>query len=259
MTLRIAGATFALLALIIAPARADSTAAGSAAPAVSDSRAVAVAERVLDALGGRKKWDALPGLRWTFGAIINDTVRSTRYHAWNKHTGWHRVGYRSAAGDSFVIIHRVGTPEGRAWANGNAIAGDSLQKLIARGMRLWTNDTYWMLMPYKMLDAGVRLAWDAERQRDGRTYDVIAMSFGNVGQTPGDRYWVWVNRANHRIESWDMVLEGNAPPAQTYSWDDWVQSGGLWFPTAHRKDRNNVFTKDVEAVTRFRPAEFTAP
>jgi hypothetical protein len=252
----LACATLAVLAAAAPTARgADSTASAATAP---DPRAIRIADQVMQALGGKDQWDALPGLRWNFGAVINDTLRSHRRHAWNKHSGWHRVGYKSATGDSFCIIHKVGTSEGRAWVNGNAIEGDSLQKLIARGMRIWTNDTYWMLMPYKMRDPGVNLVWDSEKQRDGKTYDVLSMTFGKVGQTPGDHYWVYVNRANHRVELWDMVLEGNAPPAVTYTWDDWVRSGGLWFPTAHRQERRNVFTKDVEAVTRFAPNEFTA-
>ena len=253
-------AALALLLALGLPAHAaesTATAAASAAPA-TDPRALRIADQVMKALGGQQKWDALPGLRWSFGAVINDTIRSHRRHAWNKHRGWHRVGYKNAAGDSFCIIHKVGTSEGRAWVNGNAIEGDSLQKLITRGMRIWTNDTYWMLMPYKMRDPGVNLVWDSEKQRDGRTYDVLSMTFGKVGQTPGDHYWVYVNRANTRVELWDMVLEGDKPPAVTYSWADWVESGGLWFPTAHRQERRNIFTKDVEAVTSFAPDEFTA-
>jgi len=85
------------------------------------------------------------------------------------------------------------------------------------------------------------------------------MTFGNVGQTPGDHYWVHVNRANDRIESWDMVLQGDTPPPKGYTWDDWKKSGGLWFATHHRREGTDVFTRDVEAVTTFRPNEFTAP
>ncbi len=257
------GAAFLLAALAALPLGAGpaprAAAASDSTSAVADPRAVRVADRVMEALGGRKRWDALPGLRWTFGVSVNDTVRSRRTHAWNKHTGWHRVGYRTAAGDSFVIIHRVGTPEGRAWANGQPIEGDSLQKLIARGMRLWTNDMYWMLMPYKMRDPGVNLAWDSERRVDGRTYDVIAMSFAGVGQTPQDRYWVFVNRATRRIELWEMVLQGEQPPPVRYTWDDWVRVGGLWFPSAHRNEGRNVFTRDVQTVTEFDPAVFAGP
>ncbi len=232
--------------------------AASATPA-SDPRAVKVAQEVMTALGGKQKWDALTGLRWTFGASINDTVRSSRRHSWDKHTGWHKVEGKTAKGDAFVIVHKVGTDEGRAWMNGTPIEGDSLKKLITLGERMWVNDTYWMLMPYKMLDPGVMLAFDSTKQLDGKTFDVVSMTFDHVGQTPGDHYWVYVDQANHRVERWEMVLEGQKPPPAAYTWEGWVQQGGLWFPTAHRKDKVNVFTNDVVAVSSFPPNEFTAP
>jgi len=223
----------------------------------SDPRAVKVAQQVMESLGGKKKWDSLVGLQWTFGAMVNDTVKSSRRHAWNKMTGWHRVDYTNAAGDKVTLIHKVGSRDGRAWVNGTALAGDSLQHMLTRAERIWTNDTYWLLMPYKMLDPGVMLTYDGEKKLDGRTYDVLSMTFDHVGQTPGDHYWVYVDRANHRVERWDMVLEGTKPPADTYTWADWVQSGGLWFSTAHRQEHVNVFTKDVAAVASFPPGEFT--
>src|SRR5438876_620493 len=66
----------------------------------------------------------------------------------------------------------------------------------------WINDSYWFLMPYKLRDPGVTLKYDGE-VKDSTTaavYDRLALSFENVGMTPGDRYWVYVNRANHRVE-----------------------------------------------------------
>lgn len=240
------------LAAGVAPARADQAAA-------SDPRAIRIADEVMKKLGGKQKWDALPGLRWTFGASVNDTMRSSRRHLWNKHTGWHRVEGKTGSGDSYCIIHKVGGSEGRAWVNGNAIEGDSLKKLIARGERLWVNDTYWMLMPYKLRDPGVHLGYDGEKKLDGKTYDVVALSFDHVGQTPGDRYWVYVNRGTRMVERWEMVLQDDQPPPVAYTWSDWVEKGGLWFPTAHRKDRTNIATTDVVAVTAFAPTDFTAP
>jgi len=44
----------------------------------------------------------------------------------------------------------------------DAIEGDSLTKLMASAKRMWTNDTYWMLMPYKLRDPGVILKYDGE-------------------------------------------------------------------------------------------------
>jgi hypothetical protein len=247
------------VAVLVLAALLASTAA-LAAPTTGDPRAVKVADDVMKALGGKQKWDSLQGLRWTFGSSVNDTVRNSRRHAWNKMTGWHRVEGKTGGGVAFCIIHKVGTTEGKAWMNGTPIEGDSLQKLIARGERLWVNDTYWMLMPYKMRDPGVMLTYDSEKPNDGHTCDVLSMTFDHVGQTPGDHYWVYVNRTTHRVERWDMVLQGDQPPPATYTWADWVEQGGLWFPTAHRgKDAVNVFTRDVAAVTSFGPTEFTAP
>ena len=80
-----------------------------------------------------------------------------------------------------------------------------------------------------------------------------------VGDTPGDHYWVYVNRSNHRVEHWEMVLQGDQPPPRAYSWEGWEQHDGLWFPTAHRQDKANVFTNAIETVKEFGPAEFSAP
>ena len=225
----------------------------------SDRKAVAIADQVMKALGGKQRWDDLVGLRWTFGASVNDTVRNSRRHAWNKHTGWHRVEGKTRAGQSFCFIHRVGTNEGMAWMDGVAIEGDSLQKLLKRANSLWINDTYWMLMPYKLRDPGVTLKYEGEAREGNARYDKLALTFENVGETPGDHYWVFVNRADHRIDRWEMVLQSDQPPPAAYTWEGWEQHDGLWFPTAHRQDKSNVFTNAIETVKEFKPAEFSAP
>jgi hypothetical protein len=56
-----------------------------------------------------------------------------------------------------------------------------------------------------------------------------------------------------------MVLEGDSPPPEAYTWEGWQEHGGLWFPTAHRRDSIDVFTNRVEVVSSFGPAEFSQP
>jgi hypothetical protein len=227
----------------------------------SDPRAVAIADRVIESLGGRARWEAAPGLRWTFGSMLGDSVRSSRRHAWDKRTGWHRVEGTTRQGRRFVILHVVGdSTRGMAWMDGQRIeAPDSLSSLLRRGEALWVNDTYWMLMPYKLRDPGVTLGYAGDTTLAGVTYDRLALSFHGVGLTPGDHYWVFVNRANHRVEYWEMVLEGDEPPPVGYTWEGWEEHGGLWFPTAHRRDSVNVFTNAVEVVPAFAAAEFREP
>jgi len=246
-----------LAAALLAPALPPTVSAETPA---SDRQAIAIADQVMDSLGGKERWDALPGLRWTFGAEVNDTVRSSRRHAWNKHTGWYRVQGKNRMGQAFVTIMNMNDGKGMAWVDGNRIEGDSLKKLLTQGKKIWTNDTYWFLMPYKLRDPGVNLKYAGEAKEGGRVYDKLALSFENVGETPGDHYWVFVNRANHRIEKWEYILQGADSATQTWTWEGWESHDGLWFPTAHRnKERTNVFTRDVETVREFTPTEFVSP
>lgn len=238
--------------------------ASSSAPAraadASDPRAIAVADQVMKALGGRERWDALPALRWSFGNSVNDTVRSTRRHAWDRRTGQHRVEGVTRTGTKFCFVHTVGdTTHGLAWMDGQSIQGDSLHKLIVRAEALWVNDTYWLLMPYKLRDPGVTLKLDGEAVENGATYDKLALSFAGVGLTPGDHYWVWVNRANHRIERWDMVLQGQQPPPVSWTLEGWENHDGLWFATSHRQKNINVFTNAVETPKEFPAGTFERP
>ena len=198
---------------VIAALLAAAYPAAAETPA-SDAKAVAIADRVMEALGGKERWDSLRGLRWSFGSEVSDTVRSNRRHAWDKHTGWHRVQGKNRAGQAFVTISNLRDGKGMAWVDGVRIEGDSLQKLLALAKRQWTNDTYWFLMPYKLRDPGVTLKYDGEAKDGGVTFDKIGLSFEKVGDTPGDRYWVYVNRANTRVEKWDYVLQETEPAAQ---------------------------------------------
>jgi hypothetical protein len=253
MRTRLALVALAVLGSAASPlrARAETTA--------SDPKAVAIADQVLQALGGRDRWDHLHGLRWSFDFALGDTVKSSRRHSWDKWTGWHRVEGVGRTGQPFLMIDQIDGHGGMAWMNGQSIEGDSLGKLMKRAKSLWTNDTYWMLMPYKLRDPGVTLTYDGEAREGGKTYDKLSLTFAGVGETPGDHYWVYVNRANHRIERWDMVLQGDKPPAETWTWEGWEQHDGLWFPTAHRQGNRTIYTRNVETVAEFKPGEFKGP
>lgn len=243
-----------LALFLLAPAAAAETSVTSA----SDPKAVAVADQVMKGLGGRERWDALEGLRWSFEFAVDDTVKSSRAHAWDKRTGWHKVSGKNRAGMPFTFIEQLDGSGGMAWMNANSIEGDSLGKLMKRAKSLWTNDTYWMLMPYKLRDPGVRLKYDGEEKDGSRTYDRIALSFDHVGETPGDQYWVSVNRTNHRVEKWTYLLQGQTEK-ESWTWEGWEEHDGLWFPTVHRNGANTLFTRHVETVRAFPAEEFRTP
>jgi hypothetical protein len=244
-------------ALVVAfpwPARAET--------AASDPKAVEIANQVMTALGGKQRWDSLHFLRWTFEVSVNDTLRPGRRHAWDKYTGWHRVDGTNRAGLPFCYIENLNDSTGMAWVNGNPIEGDSLKKLMRSAHAAWINDSYWFLMPYKLRDPGVTLKYDGEVKDTtgtGATYDRLALSFENVGMTPGDHYWVYVNHANHRVEKWEHLLQGAQPPPVPYTWEGWEDHGGMWFPTAHKGAKVTIYTRAVETPRELKPKELSAP
>lgn len=225
----------------------------------SDRRAITIANRVMEALGGRARWEALRGLRWSFEVVIDDTMRSSRRHAWDKRTNWHRVEGTNRQGVPFVMVDQIETGRGMAWMNATPMEGDTVAKLTRRAKSLWTNDTYWMLMPFKLRDPGVHLMDAGDTTIAGTTFDRLALHFENVGETPRDRYWVYVNRANHRVERWDYILQDQPPPPQTWTWEGWEQHGGLWFPTVHRNGTTVIYTRRIETVNQFPPGTFRRP
>ena len=126
-------ALFAMLAAttMLAPGR---SARAEAPP--SDPKALAIADQVMEALGGKDRWDKLHGLRWSFDVSISDTMKSSRRHAWDKMTGWHRVEGIGRTGQPFLLIEQIDGKGGMAWMNSQSIpAGDSLRDEIALARR----------------------------------------------------------------------------------------------------------------------------
>ena len=241
-----------LAAVLSAPAHA-------AAPD-SDPRAVAIAQQVLKSLGGRERWSALTGVRWTYGALVRDSLQSPRHHAWNALTGAHRIDGVTRSGVQFLFIHTVGdTTPGIAIMNGARIGGDSLRVLTNRAQSLWENDSWWFLMPYRLLDPGTHLRYETQVQDAQGAFDRIAMTLDHGGLTPGDRYWLYVNQKTHRIERWEYVQQASTPPPLTWTWDGWEEHDGLWFATAHRRGFTLIMTNAIQTVKAFPATEFQAP
>ena len=233
--------------------------AARAETAASDPKAVAIANDVMKSLGGKQRWDRLRYLRWTFEVAVGDTMRPGRRHSWDKYTGWHRVDGTNRAGQKFCYIENLNDSTGMAWVNGHPIEGDSLKKLMHAAHGQWINDSYWFLMPYKLRDPGVTLKYDGEvKGPAGAVEDKVGLSFDNVGMTPGDRYWVYVDRKSHRIVRWDHLLQGDPPPPTPWTLDDWETHGGLWFATAHHNARRVVYTRAID-MTAPKPNELKAP
>ncbi len=221
--------------LIIAAATAAFAEADTAS-ATADPRAREVADAVLERLGGREAWDTTRFVRWKFFG--------GRQHYWDRQTGDVRIEIPERKNDSgaveqpeLLILMNIHSKQGRVWTAGEEVADpEKLEGYLTQGHQVWVNDSYWMFMPYKLLDPGVTLKYSGERAlEDGRMADVLEMTFGDgVGYTPQNRYEVFVAKDTGLVEQWAFFAEADqTEPRFTMPWTAWKQFGRIWLATDH--------------------------
>ena len=225
-------ATFLFLSLVggaalaSIPAPGDSFAGPSMTAQQSDARAIAIAERVMEKMGGQEAWDNTRYIRWSFFG--------GRTHYWDKWTGNHRI-----ENDGLVVLFNANTREGRVWRDGEEITDPTaLAEALERAYGQWINDTYWMFMPYKLRDPGVTLAFVGEEpMADGRSSEVLQLTFESVGLTPQNRYLVFVASDTGLVEQWSYFRDAaDAEPGFTAPWENWRQFGNIMLATGHGRD-----------------------
>ncbi|MDE2889571.1 MAG: hypothetical protein OXR72_15290 [Gemmatimonadota bacterium] len=183
----------------------------------SDPRAIEIADAVMRKMGGRENWDRTRYLTWRFFG--------RRLHVWDRWTG--DIRFEEADRITLMNVHG-GT--GRVWKAGVEIAeADSLKKYLDGGYRAWINDSYWLVMPYKLKDSGVTLTYGGEaRMENGRTAFVLTLTFKNVGVTPQNKYDVFVDRESMLVEQWAFYRKASDPePRFVGPWTGWKPHGRI--------------------------------
>jgi len=210
----------------------------------SDARAVELADRTMEAMGGRKAWDATRVIGWTI---------FKRQHVWDKWTGDYRLQM-----DSTRVIMNLESKTGRVWEKGVEVTDAARRDgILGRAVSIWINDSYWFLMPYKLKDTGVTLHYVGEASTEnGRAADVIELTFKGVGDTPENKYRVWIDRETSLVAQWAYYEQADNPePGFTRPWNQWERYGDIMISTG----RGRFDITDVRVSNDADPAAFAAP
>lgn len=160
-------------------------------------------------MGGLDAWASLPVLRFDWAAVRDSSEAARRFHLWDRHGDRYRVEWTAGEDSAYVALFSPSTfsphmPEGTVALNGQTLVGDDQAEALARAYEVYVNDTYWLLAPLKTMDPGVQRAL-APDSGDA----VLALSFDNVGLTPGDRYWLHTDARTGTMTGWSYRLEGD--------------------------------------------------
>ncbi len=209
----------------------------------SDHQAIIVADEVMQAMGGRKNWDATRYLVWNFFG--------KRKLWWDKQTGDVRI---ESYPDSTTYLLNLGNMTGRVKKRGEQImSSDSLKLYLGKAKSIWINDSYWLVMPFKLKDSGVTLKYIGE-ENNGDPSDLLELSFSGVGDTPENKYRVWVSKNTKLVNQWAYFRTvGQAEADFTSPWTDYNKYGHILL-SGNRGERSIT---EIEAPSSLPADTFT--
>lgn len=194
----------------------------------SDAKAISMAHSMMDAMGGQKKWDQLHYVSWTFFG--------------NRHLVWDKIGGKvriEIPKDTSIYLLDINKMTGKVMRSGKEIIDVSqMQEELKKAKGMWINDSYWLFMPFKLLDNGVTLKYIREDTiMTGEKASVLQLTFDQVGNTPENKYEVYVDK-DHLIKQWSYFkISTQIEPPRTWPWDNYKSYNGLML-SAERSDKS---------------------
>jgi hypothetical protein len=185
----------------------------------SDAKAIEIADAVMKACGGRYAWDMTHYIRWTFF--------NRRTLLWDK---WGERVRIDILDNSFKFRINLKDMTGKVWKEGQEITQpDSLKKYLERGKNIWINDSYWLVMPFKLKDSGVTLKYAGKKLNQlGAECDVLELTFKSVGVTPDNKYHIYVNPSSKLVTQWDYFAKyTDEKPNMSTPWQDYRPLGNI--------------------------------
>jgi len=185
----------------------------------ADTKSIALAEKVMAANGGQAAWDATRYIQWNFFG--------SRKHIWDKKTNNLII---EGIKDEYLIKMNLDNDAGSVRYNGiQQTEADSLSKYIKKGKQMWNNDAYWLLMPYKLRDPGVHLKYLGLDSIEDRT-DIhkIEMTYTNVGDTPDNKYHIYIHPDTDRIVQWEFFPKASDKKSRFITpWTEYKKYGNI--------------------------------
>lgn len=192
----------------------------------SQEKAKQLAKDVWQASGG-ENWSKVKEVRFTFIVEQDGKQLASAEHEWDVASGTDRVKWKGKD----VTVNMAAPAQ-----------DEDAKAAYAR----WTNDSYWLLAPLKLLDPGVKLAHEGSKEMDGATCEVLHVSFDQIGLTPGDQYLFYVDPQTKLVRSWDYI-----PKADTVmhgTWEKYETFGGLKLATEHNFAGKMIRFADVKVT-----------
>ena len=208
-----------------------------------------VIDKIWDGAGGKKTWQGSRFLTFVFAPQKAGKTVVRRSHLWDRFTGDYRFETKTPDNQNLLVLFNVNTQKGTSYINGTALPDSTNSEQIKKAYGYFINDSYWLLAPLKLEDEGVNVILNKNEVIEGVNCEVLHLTFGNVGITPGDQYWLYVDPENGQIKRWKFLLEGQKEPG-IFNWTNYKDvGGGLKLSTQKQNiNENTAITFPVASV-----------
>ena len=230
---------------------------GAQAADVRDAKAVEIAEKMMKAMGGADAWAKTRYLRFDFRLMDKGAAMFERSHLWDKSTGRYRFDSKTKEGKTSVTLMNLADQKGSVFIDGVKLEGEAAAKGLKEAYAAYINDFYWLAMPWKWMDAGVNLKYIGSKPCKAGACEVVELTFGKVGLTPGDRYQAFVNPKTSMMEHWEYTLQSGTKG----SWDwEYMSTGGVMLAANHTDGKGKALHMGaVKVLDRVDAAVFEDP
>ena len=194
----------------------------------SDSMAIRLADTLMYTMGGRANWDSTRYVQWNFFGV--------RRHVWDRHTGRVRI---ESSRDSITYLINVRDSSGVVLRGDEPFTSPLLEERIHKGISIWINDSYWLVMPYKLKDSGTRLRYLGRDTLDRRRpAERLELTFDAVGDTPENKYHVWIDKRTGLVSQWAFFKSAeDAEPLFINPWTDYAKYGNVMLSSGRGKNK----------------------
>jgi hypothetical protein len=204
----------------------------------SDPAAVELADSIMAAAGGWENWRDTRFISWTHF--------DSRNLFWDRKKGRVRI---ESMKDSTTYIVDLATMNGKVWIKGQALTDrDSLEQMLKRGKAIWSNDSYWLIMPFELKGDGVTLKYLGEDTlMTGGRCNVIELTMKGDIDGPQGKYNLFVDLRDNLVKQWAYFSNISQDSASfVRPWDNYKRYGNILL-SADRSDGSgptNVSVKD---------------
>ena len=211
----------------------------------SDPAAVELADSVMAALGGWENWNETRFISWT--------------HFDSRNLFWDKIKDRvrvESLKDSTTYIVDLKTLKGRVWIKGQELTErDSLDEMLRRAKSIWSNDSYWLLMPFKLKDNGVTIKYLGEDSlMAGGRCNILELTMNNT-DNPQGKYHVFVDLNDNLVKQWAYFNSISHDSASfVRPWDNYKKYGNILL-SADRSDGGGP--KNVSVKSKIEEEIFT--